>query len=184
MSEQIRQIAQRIKELREISGISIDTLAKEFNITVEQYMEYESGNVDIPVSFLYQVASKFNVELSVILTGEDPTLQTYALVRKGKGVGVDRRKDYKYENLAFNFKHKKAEPFLVTVEPKPDDVPVSYNSHPGQEFNYVLEGSVKIYINGYELVLNEGDSLFFDSSYPHGMKALNNKKAKFLAVIV
>jgi len=184
MSEQIRQIAQRIKELREISGISIDTLAKEFNITVEQYMEYESGNVDIPVSFLYQVASKFNVELSAILTGEDPTLQTYTLVRKGKGLGVDRRKDYKYENLAFNFKHKKVEPFLVTVEPKPDDVPVSYNSHPGQEFNYVLEGSVKIYINGYELVLNEGDSLFFDSSYPHGMKALNNKKAKFLAVIV
>ena len=183
MSEQIRQIAQRIKELREISGISIDTLAKEFNISVEEYAEYESGNVDIPVSFLYQVASKFGVELSAILTGEDPTLHTYALVRKGKGVGVDRRKDYKYKNLAYNFKHKKAEPFLVTVDPQPDNVPVNFNSHPGQEFNYVLEGSMKVFIDGYELVLNEGDSLFFDSGYPHGMKALNNKTAKFLAVI-
>ncbi len=184
MSEQIRQIAQRIKELREISGISIDTLAKEFNITPEEYAEYESGNVDIPVSFLYQVAGKFNVELSTLLTGEDPTLHTYSLVRKGKGVRVERRKDYKYESLAYNFKHKKAEPFLVVVDPQPEDVPVNFNSHPGQEFNYVLEGSMKVVIDGYELVLNEGDSLFFDSGYPHGMKALNNKPAKFLAIIL
>lgn len=184
MSEQIRQIAARIKDLREISGISIETLAKEFNISAETYQEYESGNVDIPVSFLYEIANRFNVELSAILTGEDPRLRTYALVRKGRGIGVERRKDYKYQSLAYNFIHKKAEPFLVTVEPQPENTPMHFNSHLGQEFNYVLEGSMKIFIDGYELILNEGDSLFFDSSFPHGMRALNNKTAKFLAVIL
>lgn len=184
MSEQIRQIAARIKELREISGIPVETLAKEFNISAEVYKKYESGDVDIPVSFLYEVANRFNVELSAILTGEGPRLHTYALVRKGKGVGVERRKDYKYQSLAYNFINKKAEPFLVTVDPQPEDVPVHFNSHPGQEFNYVLEGSMKIFIDGYELVLNEGDSLFFDSSFPHGMRALGNKTARFLAVIL
>lgn len=184
MSDQIKQIAVRLKELREISGISPETLSKEFGISVATYKEYESGNVDIPVSFLYEAAGKFNVELTAILTGENPKLQTYCLVRKDKGVSVERRKEYKYQNLAFNFVHKKAEPFLVTVEPDTDDKPVHYNSHPGQEFNYVLEGSIKIIVNGHELILNEGDSLFFDSGANHGMKALNGKPAKFLAVIL
>lgn len=183
MSEQIKQIAARIKELREISGISIGALAKEFNIPEKTYEEYESGNVDIPVSFLYEIANKFNVELTAILTGEGPRLHTYALVRKDKGVGVDRRKEYKYQSLAHNFINKKAEPFLVKVEPDPQDSPIHFNSHPGQEFNYVLEGTLKIIIDGRELILNEGDSIYFDSGKNHGMKALNGKHAKFLAVI-
>jgi len=184
MSEQIRVIAERIKELREISGASLETLAKEFNISKETYMEYESGNADIPISFLYKISNRFNVELTAILTGEGPRLHTYSLVRKGKGVSVERRKQYKYQSLAYNFVHKKAEPFLVTVEPEPDGAQVHYNSHPGQEFNYMLEGSMKVIINGYEIILNEGDSLFFDSNLNHGMKVMNNKPARFLAIIM
>ncbi len=184
MCEQIKQIAMRIKELREISGISPEKMSGMFNIPLELYQKYESGEVDIPVGFLYQVANEFNVELTTILSGEEPKLRIYSLVRKGKGLEVERRKEYKYRNLAYNFVHKKAEPFLVTVEPKPDDYPVSLNSHPGQEFNYVLEGTLKVIIHNYELILNEGDSLFFDSNYKHGMLALNGKPAKFLAIIV
>lgn len=183
MSDQIKQIAIRIRDLREISGLTVEVLAKELNISKETYMEYESGNVDIPVSFLYELANKFRVELTAILTGEDPKLRAYALVRNGKGVSVERRKEYKYQSLAYNFAHKKAEPFLVTVDADSDDAPIHLNSHPGQEFNYLLEGSLKIIINNHEVILNAGDSLYFDSGYSHGMKALNGKPAKFLAVI-
>lgn len=97
---------------------------------------------------------------------------------------VERRKDYRYQSLAHNFIHKKAEPFLVTVEPDAEDAPVNFNSHPGQEFNYVLEGTLKVVLDGHELVLHEGDSLFFDSSVDHGMKALNGRPVKFLAIIL
>ncbi|NLL06540.1 MAG: helix-turn-helix transcriptional regulator [Clostridiaceae bacterium] len=183
MSEQIKQISMRIKELREISDISPESLAKELNIPVTTYLEYESGNTDIPVSFLYEIANKFNVELAAILTGDAPKLHTYSIVRKDKGVSVDRRQAYKYQSLAYNFIHKKAEPFMVTVEPN-SDTNVHYNSHPGQEFNYVIEGTLKVIINGNEIILNEGDSLFFDSGANHGMKAMNNKTAKFLAIIL
>ncbi|HOQ38687.1 MAG TPA: XRE family transcriptional regulator [Acetivibrio sp.] len=172
-----------MKELREISGISVESLSKELNISEETYLEYESGEVDIPVSFLYEIANKFNVTLSEILTGEAPRLHTYSVVRKDKGVSVERRKDYKYKSLAYNFINKKMEPFLVTVEPDSNDE-IHYNSHPGQEFNYVIEGTLKVLINGHEIILNEGDSLFFDSSEKHGMKALNGKIARFLAVII
>ncbi len=183
MPEEIKQISARIRELREIYGISPEALAKELNIPEETYEDYESGNVDIPVSFLYLIANRFNVELTDILTGEGPKLRTYCLVRKGKGVSVERRKEYKYQSLAYNFVNKKAEPFLVTVDPDTGNNGISYNSHPGQEFNYVLEGRLRIIIDGRELVLNEGDSLYFDSSLKHGMQALDGKPAKFLAVI-
>jgi len=182
MLEEIKQVALRIKELREISSMSVESMAKELNIPVKTYREYESGNADIPVSLLYAIANKFNVELSAILTGDEPKLQTYSVVRKGKGVSVERRQDYEYQSLAYNFAHKKAEPFMVTV--RPDNKEFHYNSHPGQEFNYVLEGTLKVLINGYEIILNEGDSLFFDSGIKHGMQALNNKPAKFLAIIL
>ena len=98
-------------------------------------------------------------------------------------MSVERREAYKYQNLAANFIHKKAEPFLVTVEPKPSEGNVSKNSHPGQEFNYILEGRMKYYIHENEIVLEEGDSIFFDSNYPHAMESLDGKPARFLAII-
>ena len=95
---------------------------------------------------------------------------------------VERRKEYDYQNLAYNFVNKKAEPFLVTVAPESEETPISYNSHAGQEFNYILEGTVKIFINDHELILNEGDSIY--SGNKHAMRALNGKTAKFLAIIL
>jgi len=184
MPTEIKQIAERLKALREISGLSVESLAEEFNISKETYLAYEEGMTDIPISFLFKAASKFGVELTALLTGDDPKLRSFSLIRKGKGLEVNRRKEYKYHNLAYNFHNKKAEPFLVTVEPQDENSPIPLNAHPGQEFNYVVEGSVKIVINKHSVILNEGDSLYFDSSLMHGMKALNGKTAKFLAIIL
>ena len=184
MSDQIRQIAARIKDLREIAGISVETLAGELEISTETYSQYESGEIDIPIGFLYKLSTKFHVELTAILTGENPRLHTYCLVRKDKGVNVERRNPYKYYSLAYNFINKKSEPFRVCVEPSEDNEPIHFNSHPGQEFNYVLEGTLMIYIDGHQLILNEGDSLYFDSNCSHGMKAIGGKQAKFLAIII
>jgi len=184
MEDQLKQIALRIREIREIEGITQETLASELGISAETYARYEAGETDISVSVLYQIANRFNVELSAILTGDNPRLHTYALARKGKGISVQRRKEYQYQSLAFNFAHKKAEPFLVTVPPEADNTPFALNSHPGQEFNYVISGTLNIFIDGHEIVLNEGDSIYFDSGVDHGMKALNNQSAQFLAIIL
>lgn len=184
MSDQIKQIAARIKDLREIAGLSVETLAGDLGVTAETYRQYESGSIDIPVGFLYELSNKFRVELTAILTGEDPRLHTYCLVRKDKGISVDRKNPYKYLSLAYNFANKKAEPFCVSVDPSEDNAPIHFSSHPGQEFNYVLEGTLMIYIDGHQLILNEGDSLYFDSGCSHGMKALGGKKARFLAIIL
>lgn len=183
MSIKINEIAQRIKGLREINGVSEESLAKEFNLKVEDYKKYENGEADIPVSFLSLFANRFNVDLTSLITGEEPKLHTYCLVRKDKGPIVERRKEYKYQDLSYNFINKKCETFLVTVDPD-DKKEINCYSHAGQEFNYVIKGSIKVNINGHEIILNEGDSLYFDSSNKHGMIALNNKEAKFLAIIM
>ncbi|HBK68439.1 MAG TPA: transcriptional regulator [Firmicutes bacterium] len=184
MEEEIRQIAARIKEMREIAGLSQDELARELKITVDLYKSYEAGTDDIPVGILYKIAQKFQLELSSLITGEEPRLRNYALTRKGRGVSVQRRKDYKYQNLAYNFILKRAEPFLVTVEPEAEEHPLKLNNHPGQEFNYLLSGALKVFLDGYEIILYPGDSLYFDSGIDHGMRALNGEPAQFLAVIV
>jgi len=184
MEEEIRQIAARIREIREIAGLAPEDLARELGVAPELYRNYENGTEDIPVGFLYKFAQKFQLELSSLISGEEPRLHTYAVTRKGRGVSVERRKAYKYQSLAYNFVMKKAEPFLVTVEPDPEDRPVELNSHPGQEFNYLLSGTMKIMINGYEIILHPGDAIYFDSGLEHGMKALNGQPAQFLAVII
>lgn len=184
MEEQIKLIAERLKGFREIFKISAEEVAKICNIPLNKYLEYESGSVDIPVGVLYNISHNFGIDLTVLLTGEEPHMHRYSLVRKGQGIKVERRSAYQYQALAYSFVDRKAEPFLVVVDPKPEVSEISLNTHKGQEFNYVLEGKMKLYLGGKELILNEGDSIYFDSSIPHGMMALDNKPCKFLAVVI
>lgn len=183
MDEQIKQIADRLRGMREVLEISPDEAAATCSIPEEQYLNFESGEADIPVSILHRMAQKFNLDLTTLLTGEEPHMHSYTLTRKDKGTGVDRQKAYKYQALAGNFQNRKADPFVVTVDPKTDSS-VSYNSHPGQEFNYMIEGKLKIFIGAKEMILEPGDSIYFDSGIQHGMLALENKPAKFLAIIL
>jgi quercetin dioxygenase-like cupin family protein len=183
MPNELLQIGKRIKELREISGVSVETLSKEFSVPSKLYSQYESGEMDIPVGFLHQVAMKFNVDLTALITGEEPKLKIYSITRKNSAPSIDRRKEYKYQDLGYNFINKRAEAFLVTVDPKDEKEEVNVYSHPGQEFNYVIEGTMKLFLNNQEIILNEGDSIYFDSGYKHAMRSMNNKQAKFLALI-
>ncbi|MBN2719908.1 MAG: helix-turn-helix transcriptional regulator [Proteobacteria bacterium] len=183
MNQKIQETAARIHELRELSDISAAQMAKNLGIDLEAYAEYETGNADIPASILFNVAQELGVDMSLLLTGKEPHMNIYTVVRKGKGVMVDRQAGYDYQHLAANFNHRKAEPFLVVVQPKPPGTPMSINSHPGQEFDYVLEGTLKIAIHDHEIVLEAGDSIFYDSCYGHGMEAINDKAARFLAII-
>jgi len=184
MNEEIIQIAQRIKTLREIKGITQENLAGNLKISLDDYKSMENGKTDISVAQLLKISHTLNIELVAILTGEDPKLHQYCVVRKGHGISAERKKQYKYENLAYNFAHKLAEPFIVIAEPEAENQNLQFNSHPGQEFNYVLEGSMTIFFEGHEILLHEGDSIYFDSSHKHAMKAMNTKPVKFLAVLL
>ena len=182
MEEKIKEIASRLKGLRVLEEISAEQMAAKFNLTLQEYLTYESGEKDIPVGLLYEVATAFGMSLTEILSGETPKLHKFQVVRAGNGLDVRRRKDYKYESLAFNFLNKKAEIFIVKVPVT--DANVTLNTHPGQEFNYMIKGSMLLVIDGQETQLNEGDSVIFDSSLDHGMKSVGGSPAEFLAIIM
>lgn len=184
MQEKIKEIASRVRELRELSDVPVEKMAEYLQVPNETYQNYESGAEDIPASILFEIAHKLQIDMATLLTGEEPRMNIFTVTRNEKGVNVERRKQYRYQNLAEKFIHKKAEFFIVTVESKPLGTKPDTNSHPGQEFNYVLEGSLKVYIHNNEIILNEGDSIYFDSNYEHAMEALEGKPAKFLAVIM
>ena len=184
MNEEIKQIAERLKGLRDVLELSVEEVAATCSLTPEKYLELESGTVDISVSLLHRISHAYSVELTTLMFGNEPKMNAYFVTRKGKGISVERTKVYKYQSLAAGFTKRKADPFMVTVHPKPDDEPVYQNSHIGQEYNYVISGRLLIQINGKDIVLNEGDSIYFNSELPHGMKALEGKEVKFLAIIL
>lgn len=182
MNSQIKQIAERLKGLRDSLDLSYEEMAAQCEKTAEEIELYESGDVDIPMSYLFDISQNLGIDTSTLISGNEPRMKHYFLTRYGKGVSVERTKAYKYQALASGFKNPKAEPFEVTVEP--NENPIYLNTHAGQEFNYVLEGRLQFRIHDKDLILGIGDSIFFDSSCPHGMKALDGKPVKFLAVIL
>jgi transcriptional regulator with XRE-family HTH domain len=182
MKEKIEEIGSRLRELRELSKVSTEEMAEHLKVPVETYNCYEEGKLDIPASILVAIARRLDVDMGLLLTGEEPKMNVFTVTRDGEGVEVERRKQYRYQNLAGKFIHKKAEPFIVTVDPRKEK-PSEY-SHPGQEFHYVLEGTLKFYIHKNEVVLNQGDSIFFDSSYGHAMEALNDRPARMLVLVM
>ena len=184
MCDPIKSIANRLRELREVLELSAQEVAESCHLRVEEYMALESGESDISVNVLQTIARRYGISLDVLMFGEEPKMNAYFITRAGAGVSVERRKAYKYEALASGFRDRKADPFIVTVEPAPADAPMHLNSHEGQEMNYVLEGRLLLSLNGKELLLNVGDSLYFDSSLPHGMKALDGRPVRFLAIIM
>ncbi len=181
MDEQIKQIADRLRGLRDVLELTTEEVARECGISQEEYERAESGEHDISVSMLQQVARRYHIALDALMFGEEPKMSTYFLTRAGKGVSVERTKVYKYQALAAGFKDRKADPFIVTVEP--GERPMNYNTHTGQEFNFVLEGRMLLSVAEKELTLNTGDSIYFNSQLPHGMKALDGKPVRFLAII-
>lgn len=182
MNDEIKAVADRLIGLREIMEVSVEEASKVCGISIEQYKNYESGEVDIPVGVLQSMAKEYNMDLGTLISGQEPHMHSYCLTKKGRGLSVERRSDYKYEALASGFINRKSDPFIVTVPFEPN-AEVHFNSHPGHEFEYMIEGKMEITVDGKKMVLEQGDSIYFDGTKLHGMKALE-KEAKFLAIII
>jgi len=180
MNEKVAHVPERIKELREILGVSALDIAKDTDIPYETYCKYESGELDIPISVLYTIANWLGTDVTVLLTGEEARMGSAAVCRKGKGVQIERYPGYEFSSLAYNFKHRTMEPLLVSLDSSKPHAALVY--HSGQEFNFVTEGQVKVTVGKTEHILSAGDSVYFDARIPHGQCAVNGT-AQFITII-
>jgi DNA-binding XRE family transcriptional regulator len=186
MKEQIVEIAERLKGLREAVDMTPAAVAAKLGISTEEYLAHEQGKRDFSFTFLYSVAKAFRVNIEDLLTGSSPTLSGFSIVRRGKGLNMERRQGFKYQNMAYHFRNRTAEPFIVEANYNPGDTdgPISLSTHEGQEFDLILAGALRMAIDGHEFVLNEGDAVYYDSSLGHGMVAADSQGCRFLAVVL
>ncbi len=182
MNEEIKAVAERLVGLRDIMDVSVEEAAGVCGVSIEQYKAYESGEVDIPVGVLQSMAKKYDIDLSVLISGKEPHMHSYCLTKKGKGLSVERRSDYKYEALASGFINRKSDPFIVTV-PYSKNTEAHFNAHPGHEFVYMINGKMELIVDGKSMVVEEGDSVYFDATKKHAMVAID-AEAKFLDLII
>ncbi|MDP4108725.1 MAG: cupin domain-containing protein [Bacillota bacterium] len=180
MNSQIKEIAGRIKKFRELAGIPLASIAEKLEMSEKDYAAFEDGTEDITISAIYSAAAILNIDPTVLLTGLEPAVKDFAVILGGKGVAVERYRGYKFTSLASDFIGRDMEPMIVDIEPH-DHLPEMV-CHAGQEFNYVLEGSVTVIYGDREIVLSKGDSIYFDARTLHGQKATSGK-ARFLVVI-
>ncbi|GHU33724.1 transcriptional regulator [Spirochaetia bacterium] len=173
-------IPARIKELREVLELSAFDVANEAGIPYETYLQYEAGTHDIPVSALYHIAARLDVDATVLLSGEDPKMDSASVCRAGQGIHIERFPGYEFASLAYNFKHRTLEPLLVSLDPEQE--PAAPVSHFGQEFNYVIEGKVEVIVGDRHHLLLAGDSIYFDATLPHAQHAVGSP-TRFITII-
>ena len=180
MSNDIQSIAGRLAELRTFSDYTTAQMAELLGIGENEYISFESGKGEIPINLIYKFASVVDSEPMYILRGAMPTKDDAVVVYNGTGLNVERYEGYVFTPLAPDFKHKIMNPMLVTLSPT--DTP-ELVVHSGQEFNFVLEGKLRVIVGDQEYFLRAGDSLYFNPAYPHAQVPMEGKPAKFLTVI-
>lgn len=186
MDERIIAIAERLRGMREIAGLTVSQMTDATGVSVADYMAMENGTHDFSFTFLYKAAQRLGIDLTELLSGESPRLTGYELIRAGEGLPITRRQGFRYNNLAYMFKNRQAEPFLVTApyEAGNETCPITMSTHAGQEMDYILSGTLRISINGKEEIMQAGDSVYYDSSKPHGMVATGGESCLFLAIVM
>ncbi len=185
-NEKLVEVAKRIREMREISGFSVEEMAEKTEVSVSEYKAYENGTEDFPFTFIHKCALAFGLGITDILEGESARLKSYTVTRRGGGRQTAEEEGISIVNVAPMFKNKIAEPYFCKYDYNESlqNKPIHLTKHAGQEFDFVLSGKMKIQIGNNFEELAAGDSIYYNSSTPHGMIAIGGEDVKFIAIIL
>ena len=186
MEHKLKQIADRIRELRLITGISVAEMAERTGMSESEYEMCEAGNKNLSVAFLYRCVLIFGVDMSDILEGKSPKLRSYALTRRGEGQRIEEAHHMVGYNLASGFRNRIALPLYMEMNYREgaENEKIELVTHEGQECDIVITGRMKIQIGEHTEILNPGDSIYYDSGTPHGMIAVGGEDCTFYAIVL
>lgn len=186
-STQLMEVAARIREMREIMGWTPAEMAEKVEVSEQEYTNYENAQADLPFTFIHKCALAFDIDLTDLLEGRSAArLSSYTVTRKGQGQSTAQEQGIDIANLAPKFRNKIAEPYWVKYEysEAQQSVPIHLTKHSGQEFDLIISGSLKVQVGSHVEILKEGDSIYYNSSTPHGMIAVDGEDCVFLAVVL
>ena len=177
--------AQNFRAAREKQGFSVQELAQKTGISQRELEQVEAGQTMLPLGQVIKLSKVLSLKMADMISVGD---KSFTIVRAGERSKVQRfgkakqaSHGYEYVSLAPGKRDRLMEPFLVTLHPASSDEP---SSHDGQEFIYVLEGEMEVIVNDARDVLRAGDSIYYDSSTTHLVRAHGNKPAQILAVLI
>ncbi|MBQ6498746.1 MAG: AMP-binding protein [Ruminococcus sp.] len=182
----IKEMAARIRELRELEGKTIAEMAAFTDVSEDEYIACESGEQDLNFAFIYRVSQALNVNVTEIIEGISPNLKSYTVTRKGLGQKVSQAHGMTYYNLAYAFQNRIAEPLYVKSKYNPDkqNKPMELTTHDGQEIDIVIEGQLMVQVGDHKEILGPGDTIYFDSNTPHGEMAVGEQDCIFYAIVL
>lgn len=186
LSYNLKEVALRLKSLRDLTGVSVQEMAKATDVSEADYEIYEKGEKDFTFNFLYNCANVLGCNITELITGDSAKLNHFAVTRKGEGMPIIRNNGFNYMHLAYNMRDRKSEPFVVNIpySEQLENKPIETSMHNGQEMDYVLEGTMRVSIDGHIVELNEGDTIYYNSEKPHGLIAVGGKDVKIIAVVM
>ncbi|MGM9562622.1 MAG: AMP-binding protein [Faecousia sp.] len=186
MTYKIQEMARRIRELREVTGLSVEEMAQRTDMSVEEYQQCEAGNRNLSIAFLYRCTLSFGVDMGDLLEGRSPKLRSYALTRKGGGQRIEEAHHMVGYNLAADFRNRIALPLYMEISYRPgaEYEDIELVTHEGQECDIVIRGHMRIQIGEKTEVLHAGDCIYYDSSTPHGMIAVDGEDCAFYAIVL
>ena len=182
----IMEMARRIRELRKIMGLTVAEMAMKTDVSMEEYRRCENGECDLNFAFIYRCSLAFGVNVTDIIEGYSPTLKSYTVTRSGAGQEIAEAHGMTYYNMAYAFKNRIAEPLFVRCQydPAAQERDIELTTHKGQECDLIIEGHLMVQIGEHREVLGPGDSIYYDSSTPHGMIAVQGKDCLFYAIVL
>ena len=186
LAYKLQEMAGRIRELREITGLSVAEMARRTGVSEEEYRLCESGTYELNISFLYRCALSFGVDVTDLIEGHSPKLRSYTLTRSGGGQKIEQAHHMTGYNLAADFRNRIALPLYMELEYSEEALheDIELTTHAGQECDLVISGSMKIQIGEHTEILHAGDCVYYDSATPHGMIAVNGANCTMYAIVL
>ncbi len=181
-------IGSKVRQLRKQRGLTLQEVSDLTGLSKPLLSQIENNIAAPPIATLIKISTALGVKISHFFQ-DHAMANRIVLVKKDERYGVkklthhdnDSSIGYRYESLAYPMADKQMEPFIAEIEPRNDNE-LLYNNHKGEEFLFLIKGQLEFRSSDQTLIIEEGDSLYFDSSVPHALRGIDGN-AKALVVV-
>jgi len=179
-------VGERVRKVREERNLSLMDISQRTGLDVSLLEEIENGTMAPPLGTIIRLAKALDLKMGYFISGDED--RSYTIVRRDDRKVISRYDSkkgayygYGYESLAPHKKNRHMEPFLVYLDPA--ETEEERSTHDGQEFIYVLEGTMEVRLEDEIHLLHPGDAIYYDSTVPHLVKCHGPERTRILAVL-
>ncbi len=172
-------IGEGIRRFRQLQGRTLQDVAEQSGFSRSLLSKIENGRVVPPVATIVRIAAALGTHISQLLESNDGSGVGHTIWSETTNGFVETDRGYAICPLVTDFKNKRMQPFFFRV--REGEVREHSVTHQGEEFVFVVSGSIRFRVGSVEYTLNAGDSLYFDARLSHNVIA-NSNEAVYLDI--